>query len=83
VQSLRPVRKDVLEKMSLDAEPDRDFFVPPAINAMQEAIGGSPRSDLDGRQRSSPKDSAAAVGWLQRALSKAVEVVRGLFRSVS
>jgi DNA invertase Pin-like site-specific DNA recombinase len=83
VQSLRPVRKDVLEKMSLDAEPDCEFLVPTAINAMQEATGGPPRSVLDGRQRSSPKDSAAAVGWLQRALSKAVEVVRGLFRSVS
>jgi hypothetical protein len=83
VQSLRPVRKDVLEKMRLDSEPDCEVLVPPAIDAMQEAIGGSPRSDLDGRQRSSPKDSAAALGWLQRALSKAVEVVRGLFRSVS
>jgi hypothetical protein len=82
VQSLRPVRKDVLEKVSLDAEPYCDFFTPPAINAMQEDMGGPPRSVLEG-WRPLRKDCAAAVGWLQRALSKAVEVVRGLFRSVS
>jgi hypothetical protein len=82
VQSLRPVRKDVLEKVSLDAEPYCDFFTPPAINAMQEDMGGPPRSVLEG-WRPLRKDCAAAVGSLQRALSKAVEVVRGLFRSVS
>jgi hypothetical protein len=49
---------------------------------MQEDMGGPPRSVLEG-WRPLRKDCAAAVGWLQRALSKAVEVVRGLFRSVS
>ena len=77
--SLRPVREEEMKQIALDAEPDSEFLIPPSSDAVREAIRESPGGDLDPQRLG----HTTAAGWLQRALSKAADVVRGLFRPAS
>ena len=80
-QSLRPVRKDVLEQISIDAEPDDEVTSLFEGVAAQEVTGGLPRFGQALQRENVRVDEVAHVGWLQRAVSQAQKAVGRLFRS--